>query len=450
MTQQTATSHEEPEIAVGLLNQCEEVRIQLKRPYKDLSGRVLPAGELHVSCGDGVLNCQGVWEGEARELVLAPTDRKSCQFSLEATIGIDFHWQQRETQSFRGSLQLLPKPGNRLTVVNRVPLETYLMSVVCSEMKASAPREFIKAHAVISRSWLLAQLAARRATNPAGGRKKGDAEGERVRWTEREAHDDFDVCADDHCQRYQGIARIDVPDVVAAIQETRGEVLTFKGQPCDARFSKSCGGITEEYQTAWGDEAVPYLIALRDMRGVGRQPPPLADEEAMRAFLQNPLPAYCDCNDRSILCSVLNNYDLATEGFFRWQERLSASEASRLVREKLGIDLGRLLKLEPVERGPSGRLKRLRLVGEQGALVIGKELEIRRALSTTHLYSSAFVVNTEGPVGRPDAFVLTGAGWGHGVGLCQIGAAVMAHQGAECREILEHYYPGTQIEKYYA
>jgi stage II sporulation protein D len=443
------TWHEEPAITVGLLDGCESVRICLHGRYQDLSGRVLSAGELHVDCGLGVVRCQGVWHGEAQRLELAPTDNESCQFSLEATIGINFHWQQRETQAFHGSLQLLPKPDNRLIVVNRISLETYLKSVVCSEMKASAPAEFIKAHAIVSRSWLLAQLAARDSPFQVGARQKNVVEGELVRWTDREAHADFDVCADDHCQRYQGISRIDAPGVVAAITQTRGEVLTYDGRPCDTRFSKCCGGVTEEFQTAWCDQSVPYLIALRDIRGSSRQPPPLLDDPAVRAFLQNPPAACCDCRDMSILGDVLNDYDLATKEFFRWQVRLPANEASRLVNQKLETDLGRLLNLVPVERGPSGRLKRLRLVGERGSLVIGKELEIRRVLSATHLYSSAFVVDAEGPRQRPDTFLLMGAGWGHGVGLCQIGAAVMAHQGAGYREILEHYYPGTCVEHFY-
>ena len=449
MIQHTATSNEEPVIAVGLLDQCEAVRIHLQGLYEDLSGHLLPAGELSVDCRTGVLCYNGVGPGKTRELSLTPTDDERCEFSLEATIGINFHWQQRETQSFRGSLQLLPKSDNRLTVINRVSLETYLTSVVCSEMKASSPVELIKAHAIISRSWLLAQLAARDSVSQCDDQKQKNVEGELIRWTEREAHHDFDVCADDHCQRYQGTARINAPGVVAAIRQTRGEVLTYDGRACDARFSKSCGGVIEEYQTAWGDRAVPYLVALRDTGGPDRNPPALVDDRAMRAFLQNPPAAYCNCTDVSILGSVLNDYDLTTTGFFRWQVTLPAGEASRLVSQKLGIDLGRLLNLEPVERGPSGRLKRLRLVGERGSLVIGKELEIRRVLSETHLYSSAFVVDVAGPVQRPDAFLFTGAGWGHGVGLCQIGAAVMAHQGAGYREILKHYYPGTHIEHFY-
>ena len=441
---------EEPAIAVGLLDKCEAARIDLHGPFLDLSGRLLSPGELHVECRTGVLSCQGVWQGEARELNLAPADNESCQFGLEATIGINFHWQQREMESFRGSLQILPQPDGRLTVVNRVPLETYLTSVVCSEMKASSPPEFIKAHAVISRSWLLAQLAARDLAVQVDFPQQKVVEGELMRWTDREAHEDFDVCADDHCQRYQGTARIDVPGVVAAIRQTRGEVLAYDGRPCDARFSKNCGGVSEEFQTAWGNQAVPYLVALRDARGPDRKPPPLADDRAMRAFLQNPPAAYCDCTEKSILSGVLNDYDLPDANVFRWRVRLAASEASRLVRQKLATDLGRLLSLEPIERGPSGRMKRLRLVGEQGSLVIGKELEIRRVLSETHLYSSAFVVDVEGPSQRPEAFLLSGAGWGHGVGLCQIGAAVMAHQGAGYRAILEHYYPGTQLQQFYS
>lgn len=450
MTQNSAISYEEPVVAIGLLDHCDAACIHLKGHYRHLTGHLLAAGELHVDSRAGVLGCKGVWCGETRELNLMPTDSEGCQFSLEATIGINFHWQQRETQSFRGSLQLLPTLDNRLTVVNRVPLETYLESVVCSEMKSSSPQEFIKAHAIISRSWLLAQLVARDSAGLVEDQNQNDVEGERIRWTEREAHQDFDVCADDHCQRYQGTARINAPGVVAAIRQTRGEVLTYVGRPCDARFSKSCGGIIEEYQTAWGDMAVPYLVPLRDTGGPDRNPPALVDDRAMRAFLQNPPAAYCNCNDVSVLSSVLNDYDLTTTGFFRWHVTLTANEASRIVGQKLGIDLGRIIDLEPVERGPSGRLKRLRLVGERGSLVIGKELEIRRVLSETHLYSSAFVVDVQGPSQRPDAFLLTGAGWGHGVGLCQIGAAVMAHQGARYREILEHYYPGTQIEQFYS
>lgn len=439
----------EPVIGVGLLDRCAGTSISLDGPYQDDSGRVVPAGRLDVECRAGVLRCQGVWHGETRRLRLSPLDGHRSQFSLAATIGIDFHWQQRETQSFRGELQCLAQPDDRFAVVNRVALETYVTSVVCSEMKAASPPEFIKAHAVISRSWLLAQLEARGATSEADDQVPADRPGERIRWTDRQAHRDFDVCADDHCQRYQGTARIDSPGVVEAIRTTRGEVLACEGRACDARFSKSCGGVIDLFSTAWGDQDPPYLAALRDAPDPDRSPPPLAEDAALREFLANPPESYCNCADSSILQNVLNDYDLATTNFFRWRERLTADDASRLVREKLAVDLGRLLRLEPVERGPSGRLKRLRFVGDKGSLVVGKELEIRRALSTSHLYSSAFVVDVEGNPERPDAFLLAGAGWGHGVGLCQIGAAVMAHQAVGYRDILEHYYPGAQVERRY-
>ena len=256
--------------------------------------------------------------------------------------------------------------------------------------------------------------------------------------------------ADDHCQRYQGTGRVDSPDVAQAIAETRGQVLTFGGQVCDARFSKCCGGVVEEYATAWDDQLVPYLVALSDAPGTSLPDPPLTDEIAVRQFIEQPPLAYCHCLDPVILQRVLNDYDRGTSDFFRWQVRLDAVEAGRLVKAKLGLDLGRLRAMEPVERGPSGRLKRLRLVGEAGSMEIGKELEIRRALSPSHLYSSAFVVDTEGPAKRPEAFVLSGAGWGHGVGLCQIGAAVMACRGIEYGDILSHYYPGSTLELLYA
>ena len=320
-------------------------------------------------------------------------------------------------------------------------------------MKATSPPDFIKAHAIISRSWLLAQLAirdARPSVAPAASPSPTPGEEQILRWTDREAHEHFDVCADDHCQRYQGIGRVDHLHVLAAVESTRGEVLCHDGYACDARFSKCCGGVTEEFATAWSDQSVPYLVARWDCPGQDRQPPPLEDELSLRKFLVKPPAAFCHCRNRSILSQVLNDYDLATAEFFRWRTTLPAKVARRLIHQKLGRDLGRVLDLQPVQRGPSGRLIRLRLVGEDASLVIGKELEIRRALSTTHLYSSAFVVDREGPPNQPTAFLLTGAGWGHGVGLCQIGAAVMAHNGDDYRRILQHYYPGADVQRLYS
>jgi SpoIID/LytB domain protein len=300
-------------------------------------------------------------------------------------------------------------------------------------MRSTSPPDLVKAHAVISRSWLLAQLEPQ-APRPTEHIK----EGEIIRWYDRQAHTGFDVCADDHCQRYQGTGRIDSKAVAKAVADTRGLVLIHDGKPCDTRFSKCCGGITEDFTTTWGDESVPYLVSVVD----GPQEIP---EQSAREFITTPPDVYCRCSDKKILEQVLNPYDLETQDFFRWRLTLGAREAGDLVKKKLGEDLGRIAKLEPLERGRSGRIKRLRLVGETGSLVIGKELEIRRALSESHLYSSAFVVDTEG-----SDFILKGAGWGHGVGLCQIGAAVMAFKGIEYPEILKHYYPGTQLKQVWA
>jgi len=313
-------------------------------------------------------------------------------------------------------------------------------------MSAASPPELVKAHGVISRSWVLAQLEAGK-QNDAGAPAQPVPGGETIRWYDREAHADFDVCADDHCQRYQGVDRDGSGAVLAAVHDTRGIILTFNGRLCDARFSKCCGGVTEDFRVAWGDEKIPYLVPVFDGPVDSMPEPPLVEEDALRDYIERPPDVYCRCSDPSLLDGVMTSYDRETVDFFRWRRELSASRAGELVREKLHIDIGRLLSLEPVARGLSGRLSRLRLKGELGTVVVGKELEIRRVLSPTHLYSSAFVVDTLGPADRPDGFVLSGAGWGHGVGLCQIGAAVMAWRGIGYEEILKHYYPGTELER---
>ena len=445
MTRQSSRWQQEPAISVGLLDRTDSVAIPLRGKFQTSNGRSVGPGEIRVHCRNGVLHCSGCVELCAGELLFEPQDVGSCQFTIEAVIGIDFHWQQKETQSFRGALRLIAEEDDRLTVINQVPLEIYITSVICSEMNAASPPAAIRSHAVISRSWLLAQLE--KAEEPTPPQESAYSH---IRWTEREAHAAFDVCADDHCQRYQGIGRADSPEVAAAIADTRGQVLTWDNRVCDARFSKCCGGVVEEFQTAWGDVSVPYLVAFSDNFNTSLPQPPLTDEEAFRSFLDHPPASYCNCSDESILARVLNDYDFTTRDFFRWQERLDAAEAGVLVAKKLGIDLGRLNAIEPVERGPSGRLKRLRLVGKEGSVEIGKELEIRRVLSPSHLYSSAFVIDKEGSWESPDTFILTGAGWGHGVGLCQIGAAVMACQGIDYVSILNHYYPGTELERLYS
>jgi stage II sporulation protein D len=440
----------EPAISVGLLQAIPTVAIQTTGTFIADDGAELPEGEYHVTReGDDVV-VEGPVSGRYPAWSVRPADAESGRFAFETVIGIDFHWEQKERQSFAGGLRIIPDGTDALTIINDVPLETYLGSVIASEMRATSAPDLSRAHAVISRSWLLAQIARRGIAPPSvpGGRPEAGTSW--IRWYDREAHLDFDVCADDHCQRYQGVGRMDEnPRVLEAIRETRGHVLTYEGHVCDARYSKCCGGVTEDFRAAWGDEYVPYLIPFRDDADPAMPQPPLTDEDGMRAFIENPPPAWCNCSDVELLGTFLNPYDLHTLDFYRWTTRLDADQASDLVRAKLGVDLGRVVALRPVERAASGRLVQLEIVGENGSITIGKELEIRRTLSPKHLYSSAFVVDVEGDPARPDAFILKGAGWGHGVGFCQIGGAVMAARGIGYQQILAHYYPGTELETLY-
>lgn len=440
----------EPAISVGLLQSIPSVAIQVTGAFIAADGSALPEGEYRVSRqGDGVV-VEGPVSGRYPSWDVRPRDPETGRFAFETVIGIDFHWEQKERQSFAGALRIIPGADDTLTIINDVPLETYLGSVIASEMRATSAPDLSRAHAVISRSWLLAQIERRGVAPPStpGGRPEPGKPW--IRWYDRESHQDFDVCADDHCQRYQGVGRMDEnPRVLEAIRDTRGHVITFEGQVCDARYSKCCGGVTEDFRAAWGDEHVPYLIPFRDHTDPAMPEPPLTDEAGMRSFIENPPPAWCNCSDKALLGTFLNDYDLHTLDFYRWTERLEAAKAGELVRQKLGVDLGRVTALRPVERAESGRLVKLEIVGEKGSITIGKELEIRRALSPKHLYSSAFIVDVEGDAARPDAFVLRGAGWGHGVGFCQIGGAVMAARGNGYREILAHYYPGTTLETLY-
>ena len=373
-----------------------------------------------------------------------------ASFTLkEVVIGIGFHWQRTEDQVFRGALELIADDG-RVTAVNRIGVEEYLVSVIASEMNASASPELLKAHAVISRSWLLAQIV-RRQAKPAVAESKcivrSDDE-ERIRWYDREDHDLFDVCADDHCQRYQGITRASNPIVREVIKETRGEVLMDNDTICDARFSKCCGGVTEKFENCWEPVPHSYLTALRDDEVPSY--PDLTDEREAEQWIRTSPEAFCNTTDKEILSQVLNNYDQETTDFYRWKVEYTQEELSRLIHRKTGMDFGPIIDLIPLERGSSGRITKLKIVGVRRSFTIGKELEIRRTLSETHLYSSAFVVDKKDiRLDIPSRFILTGAGWGHGVGLCQIGAAVMGAKGYSYRKILTHYFPGASIEKRY-
>ena len=399
-------------VSVGLMEGLPSVEVELVGEFDDASGSRLGAGRHRFTS----------------EAALTPADPASCAFALDGvTIGVGFHWERQERQLFRGSLRLLRRAAG-LTVVNDVPLEEYVTSVIASEMSASCPLELLKAHAVISRSWLKGPSAA------APGSGGAEREGEIRRWYGREAHPDFEVCADDHCQRYQGIAKAASSAVAGAVGATAGEMLLFGGAICDARFSKCCGGLTELYATAWDDREVPYLVRVGD--GLTEPVP-----QDLEAFIRASPVAACNTTDATLLARILPGFDQETRDFFRWRVAYEPGELGEVVASRLGLDLGPILDLVPLSRGPSGRISRLRIRGGRGELVVGKELEIRRALSRTHLYSSAFVVDRDG-AGR---LLLTGAGWGHGVGLCQIGAAVRAERGASYREILASYYPGTTV-----
>jgi len=438
---------QQPDISVGLLHDRAAVSIRLQGAFTDKNGKVVASGDHCVEMKDGLMGSATLPVSD-NSIKLTPTEEEAANFSIEATIGIDFHWQQKEQLTFTGSLRIIPsgqKVGEALTVINEVNLESYLASVICSEMSATSPPELSKAHAVVSRSWLLAQISNAGNVKTPVCEVSGGHANEIIRWYDREAHMDFDVCADDHCQRYQGQGRISNSRVLKAINQTFGEVLTFEEKVCDARYSKCCGGVTEDFRAAWRDEKVGYLVPVFDGDSPNLPSPPLTDESAMRAYFNNPPDCFCNCSDKEILDSILPTFDRSTGDFFRWQSRLDAVDGGKLASTKLGIDLGRLLAIEPVARGLSGRLTKLRLRGEKRTVLVGKELEIRRALSPSHLYSSGFVVDVEGNAQRPDAFILKGVGWGHGVGLCQIGAAVMACRGKDYREILAHYYPGTEL-----
>jgi SpoIID/LytB domain protein len=370
------------------------------------------------------------------EAALTPSEPASCTFALDdVTIGIGFHWERRERQIFRGALRIVKRKSG-LTLINDVPLEEYVTSVISSEMSASCPLELLKAHAVISRSWLWFPKA-----NPSRCGRSQTARRdshEIVRWYGREAHADFDVCADDHCQRYQGTTRAFSPAAAEAVSATAGEFLRFNGAICDARFSKSCGGMTERYPTAWEDEDIHYLQSVYDGTANGGQEHP--PDDSTETWIRSNPPAYCNTRDSELLSRLLPGFDQETRDFYRWQVVYTAEELAELIRSRLGVELGPIRDLQALARGPSGRIYRLKITGERDYVIVGKELEIRRALSRTHLYSSAFVVDHE-----PGRLVLAGAGWGHGVGLCQIGAAVMANEGRTYTEILQHYYHGTKV-----
>lgn len=449
----------EPVLRVGLASGREQAVISLRGAFRlgaDHAGStklIGPAEQLQVVAEPGLvrLTRDGVELARGVELRLEPADAEASFVLHQMTVGVSFHWQHEQDLVFRGALGLESR-GATFDVIDEIGLEPYLESVISSEMAATCPPALLRAHAVISRSWLLAQLEGRddddAARCPTQEVDKDGAALTLIRWYDREDHAHFDVCADDHCQRYQGITRTTTDTAVAAVRSTQGVVLASGTRTCDARFSKCCGGMTEVFRSAWGDVDVPYLQAFVDHDVPPTFAEPLTVEANAVAFIQAAPVAFCNTHDKELLGRVLPALDHATTAFYRWEEDVRATDVARWVEEKAGIDVGMVRELVPLERGPSGRLVRLRIVGANKAIEVGKELEIRRLLSKTHLYSSAFVVRAEGE-GADRVFHLRGAGWGHGVGLCQIGAAVMADCGYEHEAILAHYYRGAVLERRY-
>lgn len=429
----------EPTIRVGIMS-AERITAMLHGGYVIDGSDDRINGDVSVQYADGGILFNGVRYSVLR---LTPVSESECFFTLcDVTIGVEFHWQRKEAQSFKGGIEFYAADGT-VTVINNINAEEYLKSVISSEMNAHASLELLKAHAVISRSWLIAQIS-KKGTDAKNGGKGMRADGnEIVKWYDRDDHDLFDVCADDHCQRYQGITKAYIPTVKRAVEETRGEVLVSDGEICDARFSKCCGGATEEFGYCWEDKDVEYLKGVRDSADEAQLPDLTTECEAEKWIAAEP-EAFCNTSDGEILRQILNDFDMETNDFYRWQVRYSQQELSDIVRERSGIDFGTIESLTPLERGVSGRISRLRIDGSKRSMIIGKELEIRKTLSRSHLYSSAFTVKREN-----GDFVIYGAGWGHGVGLCQIGAAVMGSKGYGYREILAHYYKGARVEAAY-
>ena len=438
----------QPKITVGIMDRRAEVSGCLNGVFHGdgfgpLSGpflaRVTEGGVALTDSSGRKIACLPLIRLQARE---------GSTFTLSSvTIGNRFHWEKKEDQTFRGDLALRLRGEGTMTAINEIPLEDYLSSVIASEMSDAAPMEYLKAHAILSRSWFLAALEKKQNTQMTPAVKTAAPTESFIRWYDREDHDLFDVCADDHCQRYQGVTRLSSENPLRAVEETGGLCLTFRGEICDARYSKACGGLTENFGTAWGDRDVPYLKGVSDAPVPHR--PIRTEEEAAKWFLSHP-EAYCNTKDEDLLRRILAGPDRETVDFFRWKVEYAAGELEEILSEKSGLDLGALQDITPLQRGPSGRISKLKITGSRKSVIVGKELEIRRWLSRSHLLSSAFVVRKKKDArGEAGGFVFHGAGWGHGVGLCQIGAAVMAEGGSPAETILKHYFRGTGIQKIY-
>lgn len=436
--------HQEPRIKVGIIDFAAGIKGTLLEEYR-IADDVIVTGEFSASIVGNEVVLYGGKEIEllrGTEIVFQPLN--GGRFMLKDVVfGINFHWERKEDQTFEGGLKLVARQAGLMAAINDIPVERYLASVISSEMSATAPADLLKAHAITSRSWLVAMLEMKKKFSTLGvpSQRTKQTANELIRWYDREDHDLYDVCADDHCQRYQGISKIISGAAQKAIDDTRGVFLLYQNEICDARFSKSCGGVSEKFESAWADTPIDYLTCVpcsnEQYHAVKNE------EEAVQWILSSP-PAFCNTTDGNILRQILPSFDQETTDFYRWRVEYSVKELSELVHKKSGIDFGEIQELIPVSRGDSGRLTKLKIVGSKRTLTVGKELEIRRWLSPSHLYSSAFAVEKNN--GR---FILRGAGWGHGVGFCQIGAAVMAVEGWKAEDIVKHYFKGAELQKLY-
>lgn len=434
----------EPEIKVGIIEHVKELRGVLLEKFR-IAQDVIVTGEFHATFVGQEIVLFGGKDIElirSKEIVFTPLN--GGKFVLrDVLFGINFHWERKEDETFEGSLNLVARTDGTITAINRISVEKYLASVISSEMSATAPAELLKAHAITSRSWLVAMLEMKKRFSNVGvpSRRSFQTDNEIMRWYDREDHDIFDVCADDHCQRYQGISKIISAEAQKAIDETRGIFLVHDNEICDARFYKACGGLTEHFENAWADTPVPYLKSVSCSSSDHKH---ISSEAEANEWIASSPKAFCNTTDGNILRQVLPSFDQETTDFFRWKVMYTRQELSELIHKKSGIDFGAVEELIPLRRGPSARITKLKIVGSKRTLIVGKELEIRRWLSKSHLYSSAFTVTKEN-----DTFILRGAGWGHGVGLCQIGAAVMAVEGWKAENIVKHYIRGAVLKKLY-
>ena len=442
----------EPIVSIGILS-AREIHFDLYGDYINQSGGNKFSGRFKAAIENDKIKISNENKEQVfpSGITFLPDDIEAESFLLkEVVIGKNFHWEKKENQRFRGSLKFIIE-NDLITAINILPLEEYLTSVISSEMSPNSSPELLKAHAIVSRGWLVAQLEKKQQNKKSKYEKNSCIEDEIIRWYDHEDHLNYDFCADDHCQRYQGVTKIVNENALNAINNTYGLVLEFENIICDTRYSKCCGGITESFENVWEPVTHPYLSSITDYKfELDDYETDLTVDKSAVHWIKSLPNAFCNTSDQKILSQVLVDFDISTNDFFRWQVEYTQNEIAELVKSKIGMDFGNILDLIPIERGYSGRIIKLKIDGDKKSLIIGKELEIRKTLSPTHLYSSAFYITKEEIINKiPQRFILKGAGWGHGVGLCQIGAAVMSELGYGFDEILTHYFKNSVICKIY-